>query len=543
MIAQSLLSLMFVALPCWWDGPFDDAALAPSSARMYVHVSGAGEIRRELADRPVWRWISAVAATGEIEQAWNSLARAASVSPEELFDGYLGGKVTLVVDGDEANAGGWAMVAMVDAERGVRLLKALNVKVLSPEHGAAMHELPEHDLLIARTKGRLVIGPREKSGLLRSLLANLERAGDGAAGLSGDLIVREAKALGDGQVGMFVRHGEPLGGSSAFVANLQGDRLTVKHVANFDVPPFSSPATTTKLDLALVDRLQSRCVVAVTEPAANQGLVETYLAMQLGQATLLSKLQGNLGPMQVTTIGEGDGRLHEPPFDGLYPTLARVYEVKDLQKAAGQIDEQLLVALDRMQEMGRGRYVMDVPAMEELPGPGEARCVDVSPAAEWFTGGLPGSGSMRLCWQVVERPEENAGQGDVDRKNAGAKVGGWVVVATSDDHLKDVVRALRRDGDGAGADRVEGKTVAVGVSAGTVQGQRLAKQLENLAEHSAKWFEQDAVEDFRATLLLMSQLADGVTVCSWQLQRPSENRMRLDMQMQLAPPASARPQR
>ena len=50
--------------------PFWAAALAPPTVRMYLHVDGAAEIRAEIADRPIARWVQSTLAKGELLDAW-----------------------------------------------------------------------------------------------------------------------------------------------------------------------------------------------------------------------------------------------------------------------------------------------------------------------------------------------------------------------------------------------------------------------------------------------------------------------------------------
>ena len=58
---MSPLTAIVVAALTWTGGqqadPFRAAALAPPDVRMYVHLQGAAEVRAELSERPIMRWV------------------------------------------------------------------------------------------------------------------------------------------------------------------------------------------------------------------------------------------------------------------------------------------------------------------------------------------------------------------------------------------------------------------------------------------------------------------------------------------------------
>ncbi|MCH8165472.1 MAG: hypothetical protein IH889_07680 [Planctomycetes bacterium] len=67
-----------------------------------------------------------------------------------------------------------------------------------------------------------------------------------------------------------------------------------------------------------------------------------------------------------------------------------------------------------------------------------------------------------------------------------------------------------------------------------------------LAAHLGGWRDQaellvspEDVEAFRGALRLFFELADAIERCSWQLARPSTDRLRLEAQLTLSPPDSA----
>ncbi len=67
-----------------------------------------------------------------------------------------------------------------------------------------------------------------------------------------------------------------------------------------------------------------------------------------------------------------------------------------------------------------------------------------------------------------------------------------------------------------------------------------------LAAHLGGWRDQaellpspEEIEAFRGALRLFFELADAIERCTWQLARPSTDRLRLEAQLTLSPPVSA----
>ena len=87
-------------------GPFADSRLAPPDVALFVHVEGAAEIRKDLADRPISHWINSVIQNGEIRAAWSGLAKAANADEGRLLDVCLGQRCTFMT----REGGQWALV-------------------------------------------------------------------------------------------------------------------------------------------------------------------------------------------------------------------------------------------------------------------------------------------------------------------------------------------------------------------------------------------------------------------------------------------------
>jgi hypothetical protein len=152
--------------------------------------------------------------------------------------------------------------------------------------------------------------------------------------------------------------------------------------------------------------------------------------------------------------------------------------------------------------------------------PGQAREVDLSPAAQWFTGGFPIMKNLSLTWKVVDSPEQGSD-------------GGWYVIGTHRRSLENVATILCKPC------RSDGAMVGKFENCGVMNGQRISRHLQSWSAQAALLADQGQVQALRRPLQTMSQLGAGIKDCHWQLARPSANQMKLSVQIELAPPQSA----
>ncbi len=509
-----------------WPGPADPgdpfrtAALSPPDVGVFVHVTAAAEARAELADRPIARWARSLLSGGQVPVAWQRLANAAGVEAGQLFDTCLGLEVTVVVRDHQEGAAEWAVLTETDPQVSAAQLGRLAPRVLGPKHNLAVLDLPDHDLLVARSGRMLLIGPRLRSGLFYEMVPNLTAPPQRA--LADNPALAEARRLGPGRVGLFVRHQPPLGGWSVAVANLRGRQIEIRHAAEFDNPPFGRAVPETEWSLAPIRSLEEKTILAVIEATGTGGgPLDAFITAGLGEAAMTAQMRQNLSVRQITTIADFDGRLGKPAFDLLFPTAARIYEVRDADLARRQLDDQMWRLLTKLARMGEGHYELPLPDRGAWEA-AQPRSVPIGPAAKWLLGVVPGAEQVSLNWTVTSSAESH-----------------WSIVATSPQHLEAVEAALC---GAPAAGPAPGTEAAVGrwYQCGTADGPRLARQLRSWRDQAVRLAAPQDVDAFRDTVGLLGDLADGVQRCRWQLVRPSARRMRLDAQIILSAPESAR---
>lgn len=514
--------------------PFAAATLAPANVTAFIHVDQASRIRKEVADRPIARWMTSLLKNGQFAGAWSRLSKAANLSDGELFDFAMGERFTLLIrQGDVNGPIEWALITGVESERATQILRTLKVRVREPKAGFAIAELPEENILIARDEHHLIVGPIEQSPLFYEVLPRVGAKNDQS--LADEPCLAAASELGKGCAGVFVRHPAAMGGGwSCMVANLKGDQLAIKHAAHFDQSPFMRGITRLDCDCSPVKSFEQRALMAVIEPTdIGDGPVESFLSATLHDGLVSKAMRSNMGDRRLMVVGEEDIRLAErsipvgagkkdaaaiavPPAIVQMPTLVTCIELKDKVIAPAQLDRQMERWTRRLNELGQGSFLVEVPTACRFK-PGEPRHIDLAPAMEGFGGGFPIMKTVSLNWTVADGPD-----------------GSWFVIATHPQSMNDVVKLLKAGGEKDA--RFKGRFH----SAGTANGLRLGRHMENWSEQAEAIAPPDKVENVRMTLKLMSQLAAGMQSCRWQLARPTENDMRLDVQVTLSPPESAR---
>ena len=494
-------------------GPFADSRLAPPDVALFVHVEGAAEIRKDLADRPISHWINSVIQNGEIRAAWSGLAKAANADEGRLLDVCLGQRCTFMT----REGGQWALVTEVNEQKTAALLRNLNVRVREPRAGFAMAELPEQEMVLARGDGVLVVGPAKQAGLFYDVLPRLGELQPELDSLSAQPCMEHARTLGAGRIAVYTRHKLPLGGFSAAVMTMRGENVSIRHAAKFANAPFSHGVTKLACDFSPVLRFERESLVAFMQPTdVDDGPIESFLAANFGEGLLSPTMRKNLGDRRLVVVGEVEGRELDQPVDLLNPAVVSCMQVKDGEVALSQLDEQMTRVAHRLNDLGNGAYLIKTPPLRNLSRQ-EPREIDLSGATNWFTGGFPVMQNVNLTWTVTKGPQ-----------------GAWFVVASDRKPLEDVVKTLKADCP------EDPKFVGRFESCGTGNGVRISRHLQSWSDHANKFAEADQAAEFSATLRMMSELAGGMQSCRWQLARPSANEMRLDVQITLAPPESSR---
>lgn len=493
--------------------PFAAASMAPADATCYVHVEGAAGIRKELADRPIAGWLNNVFQSGQCHDAWMHLARSAKLDQGALFDLCLGRRFTLIMRSNNE----WALITDIDLESGTQFLGQIKPRVRPPQSGMAVFELPEQELLIARADRAMVLGPAKQSKLFFEVLPRISTTKASAGGRGGQPWITQGRELGSGCVGVYLKHDPPLGGYSLAVADLQGDQLAIHHAAHFMSAPFNHGVTKLKCDFSPVQKFEDCALVAFIQPMdVGDGPIEAFVTASLHQGLISQKMREMLGMRRLIVVGERDLRQAQKPVDLLSTTFVSCLELKDRHGAAEELDQQMVKLAKHVNDMAKGSFLIQTPNMR-CWRVGEPREVDLSPATQWFSGGFPIMKSVALTWTVADGPQ-----------------GSWFVIGSERQSLEDVVKQLKSE--------CPRDTRFVGQfdSCGSANGHRICKHFRNWSDQADQFAEPANVEDFRATLRMMSELAGGVQSCHWQLARPSANDMKLDVQIQLSAPESSR---
>lgn len=498
---------------------FHTAELAPADVDVYLHISNAAALRAQLSERPLAAWLAARLDGGELREAWKRLARAVGREPEELFDRLFGQDATLLMRRPALRPLGlgapdWVIISRVaDA---AELMKPLPQIIRGPINGLSMRDVIEHDLRIAMNREWCLIGPGRDGALFDDVLGRFDRDGDEAS-LAADSAIAEARQLpaapGESAAAAYIRQGPPMGGWSAAVMGLDGDHMLVRHVARFDHAPFTTPVTTRQFDLAPVHALGDRSLLALIEPAdAGDGLLTTFLKTQVPLVAADPPL--NLGARRIWIVSETDARLATPREDLLRPTLTRCDEVTDHHRALARLDQsmQRLGALQR----GERKTFEPLAGVEDAPGARTPRIRQAFLDEDLRTALGPGLlfDDVSLNWCCI-----------------GAAQGEWAIISTSSLALGDAVKAL------SAPVAPEARRCGPWANAGVVRGRRLAQHLQSWVDHPRLMDElaDSSAGELKKSLAMIIQLADTIDDASWSMQRPSADRMRLDVDIRLAP--------
>ncbi len=493
--------------------PFRVAALAPADVRLFVHVEGAAELRCALQDRPIGRWVRSWLAQGELPGAWERLAESAGLSEAEFFDTCLGRQVTLM--SRRGDAGEWVVLTEIDPAASVALLRSLAPTVLAPRGDVSVFHLAEQELLLARVDDLMLIAPDDGRGLFDAMVPNLLSAPQQS--LAEHAAVKRGCELGAARAGVLIRHAPPLGGWSVAVANLDDDCLTVRHASRFDNTPFRSRITELTWDPAPLRCLEGTGFLGFIEPTDTAGgPFDAFVATLLGEPLISQALGDNLGTRRITAISDVEGRLEDPPFDLLMPTVVRAYEIKDPARAWSQADTHMIRLIAALNQLGEGAFQLDVPDPAAFE-PGRPRSVPIGPMARWLFGDVAGIDQTSLSWTV------------------GGETTRWCIVASHPDHLDAVAAALDNDTQG---DPVAGEE-ARWTSCGVGDGKRLAQHLASWFTHAEALAAPDDVAATRDALNLLRELAHGVDRCRWRMKRPTVDRVEIEAEFYLSPPESA----
>jgi hypothetical protein len=510
----SIAFLMLLARSGFSASPEDlfvDSKHAPRDVKLFLHIADASSLWRELSDRPVAAFVSELLGRGDLAKAWAQLATLTGEEPQTLFNNVLGRRVT-VLQRERGDSTQWALISQAEPGTVDRLFQALEPRVLAPRHDVALAQFPDFGLVVGRRDDTLLVGPVGASALFDELVRSIRDLHE--TPLSDDPAIAAARELGDGQIGVFLRHDAPLGGHSVAVADFSGDRLTLHHAATFVHSPFAAPVTRLTWDFSPLQAFEQHSIVALMEPIdAGGGQIESFCLATLGESLLSPQMRANLGERRMLVLGGSEKLQGDPRLQSI--AAARCYEITDDSSAIVQLDEQMIRLTNAINRAGQGAYLVNVPHAAAFRT-GAARQIDLQPAAETAFKGLPIMPNIELNWDIASGPS-----------------GKWYVIASDREQLLRCKQALASPIEQC---MPEGRYEHCGF----LNGQKLGLQLQGWTDVAPAIADESQVQQVSAALRLLSELAGGIEKCRWQMIRPATDQVRVNMQIKLAEPQSTR---
>lgn len=411
--------------------------LAPADADLVVVVRGAKELRRGDAGMAVEGAVRSLMGGGELEGAWETLAKRFGWSSGEAFDRLFGECAMVVVRGIEGDGQSrWALVSEVGHETEKALRKTLSMApreamgsavVLSVERGAL-------ELALSRSAdgARVVVGPRGERGLTREMVKRLGKGREWEKGSASatEAVARLGDAAEEASVVAVVRGacGTSWGGMAA---RAHGSRVRAQLVAGKGNVGEVARGKSGEALRVWSGMREGALVAAVEQPRAVQRvwsfLEPTLLAMGYCEEgkNFAAQLSGWMG---VGVYGLKDGGM----------TVGGVVGVKDVGDGATWGDGFAGNVLGAMGIEGQRFGGVE---------PGASRVVDLS-ASEGLAarGGWPAK--ERLVWSWRER------EGG----------GGWLVCGIGEEGFGRAERAVERGEQEWGGEEMEGELVSVGAA-------------------------------------------------------------------------------
>ncbi len=514
--------LLIASRPALGGNPFGAAALAPADVRLFVHIDDATQLRGQLQNRPIGRWIRSWLAQGELPGAWERLSAAAGLTEAEFFDRCLGRQVTLLSRRGEFSSE-WVVLTEIEPQVSAALLRNLAPRVLAPRDDVGVFHLAEQELLLARAGRLVLIAPHDDRGLFDAMVTNLNRAPEHSLAQHEAVVQGTMLGMGLGndpgraRAGLLIRHRPPLGGWSVGVADLDEDRVTVRHASRFDSAPFRSRITEFTWDASPLRCLEGTGFLGYIEPTDTAGgPFDAFVATLLGEPLISQALGDNLGARRITAFADVEGRLEDPPFDLLLPTVVRAYEVNDAARAWSQVDAHMIRLVGALNKLGQGSFQLKVPDPAGFE-PGRPRSIPIGPMTRWLFGDIPGIDQTSLNWTV-----------------SGVETS-WCIVASHPDHLDAVARALATDTRCLPVAGDRGRWTTSGVG----DGKRLAQHLASWSTHAETLAVPEDVAAMRDALNLLRELAQGINRGRWRMTRPTVETVTTEAEFELSPPDSA----
>ncbi len=505
------------------DEPFEHASLLPRDVTVYVHVDRASRLRGELAGKPLGDTLQRAFERSAFREAWSQLAGMVGAEQGELFDRLMGANATVAVralggggpvgDGGAAGERDWVALLQVDEPTWAECLSRLKPRIRRGPGKVVVRELPEQNLLMARVGGITIVGPGRdaKSGLFAEVLSGW---GDATVlRLSQDPGMTAARDLGEGDVGVFLRHEEPMGGATAAVLEFDTSAVSVRHVSRFASSPFGASPRPTTLTQDVIDRLGDGRVAVVAHPLRMPpGELGGFIRAQLPAGAVTPAMQDNLGERMLVMVGER----RDAPAEDATPllTFTLAMEVRATDRALIDLDQFMIGFIGMLHDLVGEQAPPGMERLRNLPAE-TARSADVSRVGRLLLPNLPEAGSLTLHWTV-----SNADQSP--RSPAEAAARGWWIIGTDGAELVAVREQLRVPAPPAALEfDLPGQR-------GRVDGRAASRHLARFGDVLAAIAREqgESPEAIEVMSRFLADLADDVETCDWSTAIPGQNRLK-----------------
>jgi hypothetical protein len=515
MFAFSTHVILSIALGCMpgaarsprgWDRPFDGAEYIPANVEFFLHVEDPAAVRARLEHHALRSAAAEVVANGALAQAWRNLAAAAGLDERDMFGLLLRDDATFAFRRTERGDVDWVAAAEVDAEAWARFAGTLEFRIGAPVHGAPVLTLPEQEISFARLASIVVAGPSDavENGLFADALALVAGAGEGSLADDDDLMY--ALKLGEGDIGLFIRHAPPLGGTSALAADLGQMMLVLKHASSFANSPFGDSPRPTSVDRSLLRRLSEQATCVVAQPLEMPaGPLATFIRARLPQGALAPDVEDNLGERLFWLFVERPPPAQEPHAKARLLDLVLAVEIRDGPRGREQIDALCAGLAHLLNEIA---FIGEKPVEEMTTRhDGELRTLPIGRALARLYPGLIDAQAVSLDWLTVEAPNAS-----------------WWVLGSSGESVRAVAEVLPLPE----VSEDQGRPLDLDWQLGFIRAQPAAAHIDRLRQALAKALPAET-RDGRAldsVARIVATTLREADRCIWRAELPSRNSLR-----------------
>ncbi len=501
----------FAPIPACESGcPFDNAAIIPKDVQIFLHIESPAGLMNRRSAQPLLAAATEMLEQGAIAQAWTALAQSAGMKEAELLQLLLSDGLTLSFRRDEVSGEfDWVALAPVDDAAWSAFARRVDFRAQAPILGVAISTLPEQEIAFARVSPLLIAGPRASvgKGLFRDVLSLALEESD-AQPLSKDAVMAHAVKLGEAEIGIFLRHDEPLGGASAAAIDLGDKAIIARHTSQFANSPFGDAPRPATLELPVFDRLADASIAVLAQPLEMPtGPLASFIRARLPQGALSPELEENLGERCYWVVVERS--VDGDDGDSDLVDIVVVIEVRDPEPAPAQIDSLcagLGAVLDDLANVG----AEDAPKSDFTDRlRGELRTLPIGQAAERLMPALVAADDVSLNWLTTSGPD-----------------GHWWVTGSGAEAVHAIAAALARVDNVS--ELAEHEPIDLDWQFGFVRGPEAGAHARRLGEKLSRALAAEP-EDARAVAAVTRALAaalESIDRCIWRADLPGLNRVR-----------------